>query len=144
MASQSRALVLISFRRRFFEAVTSLVLPDVAAALAYSSWPILSASAKTLVLTVAPSRRFLLNWNSVSLLVGICRNEEGTNSPFSPGLRNRFCKLPKLSFRGDHSCLLVSSGRPARFKFHRGRHLRTSAIGQDNDPFFFETLKGVL
>ena len=73
LATQSRALVLISFRRRFFEELPSFVFPDAAAALAYSSWPILSESVKTLVLTVAPSRRFLLAWTLVFFVVGTSR-----------------------------------------------------------------------
>lgn len=63
-----RALVCISLRRLFFRELFSSVFPKVAA-LASSSRPILSASAKTRVLTVAPSRRFLLHDVSYYLLL---------------------------------------------------------------------------
>lgn len=56
----SLAFVCISLRLLFFGALLSSAFPRVAA-LAYSSRPTLSANAKTRVLTVAPSRRFLLH-----------------------------------------------------------------------------------
>lgn len=58
-STYSRAFVRISFRRLLFGEGLLSAWPRIAA-LAYSSRPTWSASAKTRVLTVAPSRRFLL------------------------------------------------------------------------------------
>ena len=58
----NRAFDCISFRRLLLGDSTSLLTEPIASieAFIYSSWPALSANAKTRVLTVAPSRRFFL------------------------------------------------------------------------------------
>ncbi len=109
LSGQSRALVLISFRRLFFGELASFALPDIAAVFAYSSRPMLSASARTLVLTVAPSRRFLLPRTfSIQLHVETKSRHEkgivGNVAPTHPSLLD--CAIASANFQSFPSRMI--------------------------------------